>query len=100
MVARYLMEGSMEEDFRHEKELRPEDKLFEKFRKKAQSNKSTRSYIKRRDTEALWLHLMSRYYKEIKEMSKKLDRPFRELARDFAERLVHDRDNQDMEKRR
>ena len=98
MVARYLMEGDM--DFALPPTPGPEDKLFEKFRKKAQSNKTTRSYIKRRDTEALWLYLMSRYYKEIKEMSKKLDRPFRELARDFAERLVHDRGNQDMEKRR
>ncbi len=108
IVARYLMGNTrafeaiprpMERrDFRPDdremgpEDFRPEDKLFEKFREKVQSNKTLSRYIEKRDVEGLRIYLMSGYYREIKEMSEKLKRPFRDVVRELSERLVREND--------
>jgi len=91
-AGKLVEDREMKEDFRPKEEPRPEDKFFEKFKKKVQSNKNARSYIKRRDMEGLWVYMMRRYYREIKEMSKELDRPFRDMAWELSERLIHERE--------
>ena len=98
--ARYLMGDDMafKNGFNKEgmgpDDFRPQDDAFEKFRKYVSSDKTAQKYIKKRDSYDLESYLRKRYYKYLAGVSKKWRRPLRDVAREFSERLIHEREDE------
>lgn len=86
------------EDFRRKdsrkepEDFRREDEIFDKFRRRIQSDTTAVQYIDRRNVEGLKLYLMKQYHKELKDISGQLNRPLNILARDFSQRLVDEKE--------
>lgn len=73
-----------------ERGFRPEDKNYNRFRGLVKSDKRVAAYIDRGEVESLTTYVLRNYGDELKKMSPEMDRPLKDLAWEFSDRLVYE----------